>query len=481
MSDDIIIYEGLRLPAPDIEALLQGRLIVAISDSFINRKRKLALYSTKLETKSLSVKRCYHQNFLYVAETAIRKLATETNNIKAWAEYECCSDINRASLAELSKLTIWTQEYLEERFTIKKSLFILYLRVHFLSQLTKRSIKGKKQFSLLSERLTVSNTNQVLTKNIFAIRKRQLAKLEPPQHPELEELLDVLSPLSTDNSSAKQLQQNIHNFLGWSNQKQVKNPDSDLIWINKISELGDRSQEEEKKSDKKAGTDFEDISRKALEFIGFKVDKNHKGDSGCLDLYCLEPYPLVIECKSGKSIKNLTVEQLLKLGGTHLGVNKLLTSHKLVIAPNHANPTLHMRKAADKWKISIIKAMSLQKLAELNAQYPGSINLIKLKIYLEAGVIDHKIQEYIDEVKKDIELRSRLLRLVKHYIDNSGMEFIGVEALHGAYSFSQPLQYLKPKQMHEILIELSSPLTGYLGRIKGTDWKTDKFYFLRDL
>jgi hypothetical protein len=35
--------------------------------------------------------------------------------------------------------------------------------------------------------------------------------------------------------------------------------------------------------------------------------------------------------------------------------------------------------------------------------------------------------------------------------------------------------------MHEILIELSSPLTGYLGRIKGSDWRSDRFYYLRDL
>jgi hypothetical protein len=35
--------------------------------------------------------------------------------------------------------------------------------------------------------------------------------------------------------------------------------------------------------------------------------------------------------------------------------------------------------------------------------------------------------------------------------------------------------------MHEILIELSSPLTGYLGRKKGSDWKSDRFYFIRNL
>jgi hypothetical protein len=42
----------------------------------------------------------------------------------------------------------------------------------------------------------------------------------------------------------------------------------------------------------------------------------------------------------------------------------------------------------------------------------------------------------------------------------------------------QPLKY---EEMHHILIELSSPLTGYLGRIKGDNWQSDRFYFLRNL
>ena len=44
-----------------------------------------------------------------------------------------------------------------------------------------------------------------------------------------------------------------------------------------------------------------------------------------------------------------------------------------------------------------------------------------------------------------------------------------------------PKIILNIQEVYEILIELSSPLTGYLGRNQGTDWKSDKFYFLRDL
>jgi hypothetical protein len=66
----------------------------------------------------------------------------------------------------------------------------------------------------------------------------------------------------------------------------------------------------EKKSNVKAGTDFENIVKKSLEFIGFTVDHVHAGGSGGLDLFCSKPFPLIGECKSGKNIPGNTVYEL---------------------------------------------------------------------------------------------------------------------------------------------------------------------------
>ncbi|TAF68514.1 MAG: DUF1802 domain-containing protein, partial [Oscillatoriales cyanobacterium] len=48
-------------------------------------------------------------------------------------------------------------------------------------------------------------------------------------------------------------------------------------------------------------------------------------------------------------------------------------------------------------------------------------------------------------------------------------------------SMSNPPKQLSREELHEILVELSSPLTGYAGRIKGESLGRDRFYFLRDL
>jgi hypothetical protein len=69
---------------------------------------------------------------------------------------------------------------------------------------------------------------------------------------------------------------------------------------------------------------------------------------------------------------------------------------------------------------------------------------------------------------------------VKDYLEKTGFEKVSLHAFHGAYAISNPPVPLKTNALQEILIELSSPLTGYLGRNKGRDG-SDRFYFLRDL
>ena len=335
-----------------------------------------------------------------------------------------------------------------------------------------------RHFVPLPKSQTVSDAKPVLSDRIFNIRKHQLQNLQPPLHPQLEELQSALISLATTNPAAKQLEQDINVFLGWSSEQFVKEIDSDLTWINDIAKLGDRSIElEEKKSNYQAGTDFEIIVRRSLEFLGFKVEEDYKGGAGGLDLFCSQPYPLVCECKAGKSIPDRTVEELDRIGKRHLQENYMMAV-RLIIGPGQ--PTKQLKQSAQISKISIINAMTLQKLVELKAKYPGSVNLVELKQYLETGQIDNKIDEYINQVEKQIALRSQLIELVKNYLEKTGFQKASVDSLHGAFSAISSSK-LQPQEMHEILIELSSPLAGYLGRIKGKDWRSDRFYFLRDL
>ena len=471
-----MITTALRLPAPDIEALIEGRMIAAMPRMFINPQRQFALYPSDTSINALPNAQYYRSNFLPTAQKSLAELGSETVLIKAWARCELCQILNEAeSFDVLSQLTVWTKEALLQTLSKRGNIFLAYLRVYRLPQPLEVPVNSNPRFVPLPHSLSVTESSPVLSDRIFTQRRRQLEKLEPPLHPELEELESAIAQLAITNHDAEKLNHHIQTLLGWASTPIIKQPDSDLSWISTINDLGTAATG----GNYEKGTAFERIVHKSLAFLGFGVDPNARGGAGGMDLYCTTPYALVGECKAGKSIPDNTVEELDRIGKRHLGKETYEQGVKLIIGPGE--PTRNLRASAKVSSISIIKPMTLQRLVELQAKYPGSVNLIELKPYLEAGQSDYRLDEYIDKVKSNINLRSHIVQLVKTYLENTGNERVSVHSLHGAYAISNPPQPLKLEKLHEILVELSSPLTGYLGRKEGDDWRRDRFYFLREL
>jgi hypothetical protein len=459
MNKSVSIYNALCLYPPDVEALIQGRIIAAIPSKLLTHGHKFALYPVDTSVNMLS--------------------------IKAWAKCELCEILDQTTpLDMLSQLTIWKPEIFQEILQNRPHFFLAYLRVYHLPEpLEIRAIPNIQEklgkFAPLPNNISVSEDKPVLSDQVFIQRKQQLEKREPSLNPELEELQSALSQIANNNPVAQQLENEIKVFLGWSNAPTINTIDADLAWIKTITSLGDRTIEKDDTiSNYQAGTNFEIVTRKSLNFLGFKVEEDHKGGAGGLDLYCSQPYSLVCECKAGKSIPHNTVEELDRIGKRHLQEN-YLQAVRLIIGPGE--PTKNLKESAQISKVSIIKAMTLQKLVELKAKYPGAINLIELKQYLEPGQIDDKINEYIDKIEKEIKLRSHIIQLVKKHLEKTGTKDAQFSNLCIAYLYNNPPQKLEDRELYDILIELSSPLTGYLGRIKEDFWKKDRFYYLRDL
>jgi hypothetical protein len=509
MSSSTVISNALCLHISDIEALIQGRIIAVLAQIFVHPGKKFALYPSYSKNVQLSDEQYYCSNFLPFSQNLFAKsqglllqpqqislfpqnqqlqlplLVNKSIKLKAWAKCELCKILDGSeSLEVLSQLTIWRQEALEEIVRQHQYIFFTYLRVYHLSQpqyvIANQEKMGK--FVSLPESLTVSEINPVLTDNTFAFRKHQLETLQPPQHPELEDLPAELEFLKATNPGAEKLQRDIQRFLGWNCEAIVKQSNLDLAWINDIAALGKRSQQEDEgKSNYQAGTDFENVVRKSLEFLGFTIDYSHKGGAGGLDLFCSKPYALVGECKAGKKIPNDTAVQLLNLGTLRLQSQELLKkATKLIIGPGEATPQL--ADAAKVHGMAIINPDTLEKLVKLQASYPNSVDLFRLKEYLKPGQSDEIVEKYIDQVESEIKLRSHIIKSVKELSESEkGHETVEIRVQYNAVFTKDQNSKLDDKSVHEILIELSSPLTGYLGRIKGEDWKRDRFYFLRDL
>ncbi|MDZ8024765.1 MAG: DUF1802 family protein [Nostoc sp. DedQUE01] len=462
MNQQFSIPTALCLSASDIEALIQGRTIAALPKMFIRPGQRFALYP---------------------GESSV--------SIKAWAKCELCQILDETKpLDILSKLTIWTPQGLKEILRQQQHLFLTYLRVYQLPQSQEIPINPNIQeklgkFVSLPNPLKVSEDNPILTDRTFAQRKHQLENRQPPLHPELEELQSAIASLTITEPAAKQLDDDIKVLLGWSSDNLIiKQTDADFAWINNIAKLGDRSiEQEEKKTNYQAGTDFENIVRDSLEFLGFTIDYAHKGGAGGLDLFCSQPYPLFGECKAGRKIPNDTAVQLLNLGMLRRP-DLFNQAAKLIIGPGE--PTTQLQDAAKVQGMSIIKPETLQKLVKLQSNYRNSVDLFKLKEYLKAGQSDEEVEKYIDQIYIEISLRSQITIAVKELSEQDNENS---KAIHQNFTVTEiRVHYnathnpkLTDEVVHNLLIELSSPLTGYLGRIKSSDWKSDRFYFLRDL
>ncbi len=461
---------------------MQGRMIAALPHIFIPPGQKFALYPVDTLINRLPAEQYYRSNFLPIAKTTLAHLGSETVSIKAWARCELCQILNDAeSIDALSRVMIWTTKALQENLSQRQHIFLAYLRVYQLPHPIEVPVQPTGSFVPLPHSLNVFESTPVLSDRTFAQRKLSLENRAPPLHPELEELQSAIAQM--DNPAAGQLAQEISQFLGWASPPQALQLSSKLAWITTIADLGNRSKElDAGKSNYQAGTDFENIVRLSLEFLGFTIDYAHKGGAGGLDLFCSKPYALIGECKAGKSIPNTTAVQLLNLGTLRLkSQEEFGKSAKLIIGPG--KPTEQLEDAAKVQGMAIINPETLEKLVKLQSKYRGSVDLFKLKDYLKPGPADDEVEKYIAQVETEIGLRSQIVQAVKQLSEpgNDHLTVTEIRVQYNAMFAAAPRSRLDDHSVHDLLVELSSPLTGYLGRISGSDWRSNRFYFLRDL
>ncbi|MBD2386135.1 DUF1802 family protein [Cylindrospermum sp. FACHB-282] len=493
MTQQFSLPTALCLPVPDIEALIQGRTVAALPRMFLRPGQRFALYPVDVSANQLSIEKYYRPNFLPNAQTAIKQVNSEIVSIKGWAKCELCQILDKSKpLDILSQLTIWAPEAFEAIIQKQQNIFLAYLRVYHLSQFCKVPVNANIQDKLgkfvgLSN-IASSEAKPVLSEQIFTQRKRQLENLEPPQNRELEELQSTLSQISYTNPAAQQLENDIKVFLGWGSEQSANKLDSDLAWVRKIAKVGNSSD----------GNEFEKLVRKSFVTLGFScsntnsqanLDPDKLGGAGGLDFYCEYPYRIVGECKATKTEKvpDGTAAQLVKLGYKHLQ-QQYNSCIKIIMAAGEL--TKPAESTASGNQMNVIRPETLQKLVELKAKHPGSIDLLNLKPCLEnepfGEAADDKINRYIDNLWQGIKLRSNIIKTVKELskqqseISSAIHQQVTVTEIRVHYNVTHNPK-LTDEIAYDLLIELSSPLTGYLGRERLSDGKNDKFYYLRDL
>jgi hypothetical protein len=492
LSYNVSLDRVLCLPAPDIAALLRGQLIAALPQVFI-QKGWTFLLCPSAEPNHVSLEQQYRSPFL--ASAKISKLSSAPFLLEAWARCEHCLLIqDHDQLEALSSLTIWRKDWLEKALEQRQHLFLTFLRVYRITEfipITNAPEKLGKFVSLptLDKRfqtpLTIAASLPVLSNSVFEQRQQQLTELRPLLYPELENLQSMTAVLTATEPKAQILDRTIQEFLGWKSDRS-RSSIGHQSWMQSITETGHSSD----------GHQFEKLVRQSLIQLGFEnsntnikasLAPNATGGAGGLDVYCEAPYSLTGECKASRHerVPNSVSAQLIQLGNTHLGKEKFDQSIKVIFAAGDL--TKDAEKAAVENKINVMRPQTLQRLVELQANHPGIVNLIELKPYLSEApfgeTADTEINRYIDGLEQKLKVRSHIIESVKLLSkpDRTQLEVTEIRTCYNIKFTDGASLELDNQTAYELLIELSSPLMGYLGRIQAGSLSSDRFYFLRDL
>lgn len=453
------IANGFHLASVQLDLLAQGRSIAAFPWVFMTPGQTFALTTTE---HSSAVK---HPNY--------------------WARCESCKSIDTAAdLQLLRQIVPGSEEVPDRHFTNRKFVFVAVLRVYHLPVEIEVLPTRVGDFSLLKQPILVNTLEPVIPDRIFAKRQQQLNNLSPSAYPQLEALEQQLNLISTPDFHIDSFDRDLRIFLEWEQPSSQPEKFTDLNWIDRISDVGNSSD----------GIEFEKLVRRSFLKLGFtnslnnikaSLNPNATGGAGGIDIYCDRPFSLAGECKASKyeRASNTVSSQLIHLGMTHLGKEVFDRSVKIIFAAGSL--TSHAQKAAVENQMNVMTPTTLQRLVTLKARYPGSIDLRELEQCLNQKPFgedsDLKVNKYIDSIEQRIQNFVHIVSTLKKYLESQALQEIGIDKFHVVFDLFHPRPKYSEGELYDMMIELSSPLSGYLGRIKGDDWKGDRFYFLRDL
>lgn len=468
-----IINVSLCLPEFDIIALGQKRSVVAVTQRFVVPDRSFALLPCRMPPDSAQLQNHYHSHVLKEIESHVLPIDQQIA-AKYWAKSVFCQQVSEEAIATLSTLTIWTKEFLLSQLD-NGSLFLSFLRVYPLPEPLPISsdpvCDQLYKFVPLSSYIEVDSASPLYGDDEFNIAKKEILEPNTPVFPppalEPEE-----SEAGADNPNSKD---------------DILN-DSD--WVAKISEVGNSSD----------GHTFEKLIRKGLIALGFSnslnqpqasLDPEATGGAGGLDFYADQPYPIVGECKATASGSvGDPATQLHKLGLKYLAQPDFERAAKLILAAGRI--TDHSNQIAIGHKVNVIRPETFQALVELSLEYEAfrasdiEASLQALPFGTDA---DDKLFSFAQKKRKDLEEEAQYLPRRKQIIQTikelsaqpfpkkrTAFSVVEVRSHHNAKY--QP--FITDESAKSMLIELSSPLSGFLGKEQRMNEQVH-FYFKKDM
>lgn len=479
---------AMPFPALELAALISGETIAALPRQSLNKGKAFALYPVTQDPEA-----AWYQPHVLTQYAPPPEQTRKNIELLAWAECEMCETIADAQeLERLADCTIWTPAGLVAQQGDRPFLFVAYLRVHAWVNAVKISpLKqaNRKLGRLVPLKTTLDNSNSaaIFAKDAFEqhcqnLQQRQGRTPEPSPSPETDVAPPPRSvapkptpapskPIAPDPPSPPATVPEPRS------ESQTVLPD----WTTQIAAIGNSSN----------GHEFERLVRRSFGFLGFRntqanaqanLDPDATGGAGGLDFYADQPYGIVGECKATKTEKvpDATAAELIKLGLKILPKHEYDACIKLIIAAGEL--TKHAEKTAVGNQINVLRPETVERLVGLKRVYPGAIDLWCLKDVLKqepfGAQADQSVNGFVDTIQAQIKMRQQIVEIIKQ--NPFGTFAVNCTQIHALFCAHNRENFLSEQDVYHLLIEMASPLLGYIGHQKTERRQDDRFYFLRD-
>ncbi|MEO0739607.1 MAG: DUF1802 family protein [Cyanobacteria bacterium J06649_12] len=120
---------ALCLPAPELQAIVEGRVVAILSSVSLTQGARFALCPSPTKFSDIPIDNYYQTHFSSLARAALVQAAMPEPKLKYWAECQSCSIIDTPEeLNAIAALGIWQPEFLKTWLAQRQLLIIAFLR-----------------------------------------------------------------------------------------------------------------------------------------------------------------------------------------------------------------------------------------------------------------------------------------------------------------------------------------------------------------
>lgn len=215
------------------------------------------------------------------------------------------------------------------------------------------------------------------------------------------------------------------------------------------------------------GRKFEKLVLLFFKYLGFEIDEVTSGKSGELDIICLSPFKIGIECRStGKNVGVNIIDELKRHVRRYEEKNGYeRNSFKGLIVGE--DTTKQFNDDCKREKCFSLRTSTFVNLLKLTAKY--HLSPIELEdFFKDYGSIDDGVANFIENKERKIKMREIVINILKE--KSRPLNYHEIKVLTESKGFKEAEV---EEEINKILIELSSPINNIIRKIE------DKYELIR--